>query len=66
MARFPGQWGAKGTRNNFGPSDLLGKSSSVGKAGGGKASFLAADNMRLAANGVDIFHSPEKASEVER
>jgi hypothetical protein len=36
----------------------------MGKAGGGKASFLAADNMGLAANGVDIFHSPEKTSEV--
>jgi hypothetical protein len=37
----------------------------MGKAGGGKASFLAADNMGLAANGVDIFHPSEKTSEVE-
>ncbi len=37
----------------------------MGKAGGGKASFLAADNMGLAANGIEIFNPLEETSEVE-
>jgi hypothetical protein len=37
----------------------------MGKAGGGEASFLAADNMGMTADRVNIFHSPEKTSEVD-
>jgi hypothetical protein len=37
----------------------------MGKAGGSKASFLAADDMGLTANGVEIFNPLEETSEIE-